>query len=461
MQKSRVVRLLGWVAVASSALVLGHPFPGYWNNGTGAAIHFQPVAWPSEPAAASCGDSCGSWKPYTRFGRSINDPRVQDPSNGGTAPQNYVNISSSCSDKAKPSIYYYLYRGATPANDVVMFRWRVEQPAHTYATGPSPGNYGASDPWSSAQWTVMFNTNGSGYRNFAAHLNGSSGAPATPVDLLAGIWSNTNSQSIDYANDPNIHLLAHNPTAFIGPTNKLMNFHSSLAPDESWPNGASETVWDYGTTRAELVTSSPCTEYFIDYQIPVAMLDATSVGGPTITRDTPISMLFCTANSLSDPFQKDCAINRQWTADASSPAPFGDFLSFNKTDPYQQPIITSVKATAPLSCPGTYTLTTTIQDALAVQSGVVVNTIKSVYFYYWYDVDGDGSATASDTGSVWTRITAPATLVPNTLNTYTLSWDATSLPKGKYLIGVQAVDDSTKLDDGMTPSGVDNRTFSY
>lgn len=441
--------------------MLGHPFPGTWQGGLGPSVHFQPVQWPAGPATpAQCDGTCGDWKPYTRFSRGLTDPRVQDPSNGGTAPQNYVNVSSSCSDKAKPSIYYYLHKAVNPADDVVMFRWRVEQAAHNYATGSNPGNYSATNPWSSAQWTVLFNIDGSGYRSLAAHLNGSSGSPAEPIDMLAGIWSNTTDQTIDYT-QPNVHLLSHNPTAFVGPTGKLMNFHGTLSPDETWANGAAETVWDYGTTRATLVTNSPCTEYFIDYQIPVAMLDASGVGGPALTRDTPISMLFCTANSLSNPFQKDCALNKTWNATSTAPAPFGDYLSFNKDEPYQQPIISSVSATAPTSCPGSYTLTTKIQDALAVQNGVVVNTLKSVQFYYWYDRNGDGAATAADTGSAWTRITPTASLVANTLNTFTASWNATTLPKGKYLIGVQAVDDATILDDGMTSNGIDNRTFSY
>ncbi|MEO8061606.1 MAG: hypothetical protein ABI821_02550 [Pseudomonadota bacterium] len=454
---------LRWVLVAAFAigtLVFANPFPGLWGNGAGAAVHFQPVAWPSEPAnPVNCGANCGDWKPYTRFRNPIGDARTQDPSNGGTAPQSYVNVASSCTDKSAPSVYYYLHRGATPADDVIMFRWRVESAAHNYATGPSPGNYGASSPWSSAQWTVFFDVGGSGYRTLAAHLNGSSGSPAEPVDMLVGIWSNTPNQSIDYA-DPNVLVLGHNPTAFVGPSNRLMNFHGTLSPDESWPNGAAETQWDYGTTRAKLVSSSPCSEYFVDYQIPVAMLDATSVGGPAITRDTPISMLFCTANSLTNPFQKDCAINRQWTADAARPAPFGDYLSFNRPEPYQQPIVSAVSATPPASCPGNYSLNSTVQDTLAVQSGVVTHTVKSVKFFYWYDRNGDGLANAADTGSEWISASA-ATLKSGTLNAWQASWNAGALAKGKYLIGVQAVDDNTLVDDGATPSGIDNRTFSY
>jgi len=166
--------------------VIANPFPPNWSNGTGVAIHNAPVFWPTEPVdAADCDDSCGQWKPYTRFQNSVNDPRAKDDSNGGTAPQNYVNIVSSCVDKNLPSIYYYLHQGATPDDDVIMFRWRVEQIANTYATGPNAGSFSSSNPWSSALWTVMFDIDGSGYRSLAAHLNGSSGGPGEEIDLLA------------------------------------------------------------------------------------------------------------------------------------------------------------------------------------------------------------------------------------------------------------------------------------
>lgn len=91
-QPKRVDWLWLGVPLAVMAVVLGvwaDPFPPAWNNGSGAAVHFAPVAWPSEPDdPKKCAGSCGEWKPYTRFQGDINDPRVRDPSNGGTAPQN-------------------------------------------------------------------------------------------------------------------------------------------------------------------------------------------------------------------------------------------------------------------------------------------------------------------------------------------------------------------------------------
>lgn len=468
-----VLALGSWMAV-----VHADPFPPMWGTGTpneaAGPIHFAPVAWPNEPAdPKDCGQQCGGWQPYTRFQTGLQDPRVQDPSNGGTSPQNYVNVSSSCIDKSLPSIYTSLRKGAATdgSQDVLMFRWRVEQIANNYGTGPSAGSYGATDPWSSALWTVLFDIDGDGYRDVAAHLNGSSGSPSAPIDMIAGIWGNIPTQSIDYLNDPNIRLIAHNPTAFVGPDNKLMNFQNQLSPVTTWPAGSATNTWDYGTTRARLVYTNSCTEYFVDYQIPVRMLDASatspnpalrSLGGPKITRDTPISMLFCTANSLNNPFQKDCALNASYVGDAAKPAPFGDYLSFNKQGAYAQPIVSSVTAAAPQTCgPGaSYTLNARVQDTLYVDAnGESRSSVKQVQFYYWYDADGDGT-TAGDAGSRWTWA-ADAVLKPGSVNAWTASWNASGLLKGRYLIGVQAVDDRTKHDLDVPDAPVDNRTFSY
>ncbi|HZH74522.1 MAG TPA: hypothetical protein VEY88_00730, partial [Archangium sp.] len=424
-------------------------------------MHYAPVAWPAELAPSACGATCGEWLPYTRFQNSLNDPRTQDPSNGGTSPQNYVNIASSCTDKTRPSIYYSLRKDPTdPSKDVLMFRWRVAQDAHTYATGPSAGAHRTGDPWSSALWTVLFNLDGSGYRTLAAHINGSAGSPSAPVDTLAGIYGKIPTQSINYLEDPdNIKLLATQPTAFVDQgTESLLNFQNNLTPTPDWLKGSAETVWDYGTTRALLVSTSPCNEYFIDYQIPVAMLDASAHGGPKVTRSTPISMLFCTANSLNNPFQKDCALNRKWTANPNAPGPYGDFISFDQDKPYAQPLITAVTAIAPSTCAETYALSAKVQDALWVNSQQTIEpSVKAVSFWYYHDGNGDG---VSNDGSTWTKA-VDATLVPGKLNEFRARWDSRGLPRGSYLVGVQAVDDNTRVDDGMVPSGVDNRTFSY
>ncbi|HEX2062677.1 MAG TPA: hypothetical protein VHK90_18190, partial [Thermoanaerobaculia bacterium] len=56
----------------------------YWNNGSGPLVYYSPAPWPTD----------AQWlaQPYTRNNSSINDQRTQDPSNGGTSPQAYVNV---------------------------------------------------------------------------------------------------------------------------------------------------------------------------------------------------------------------------------------------------------------------------------------------------------------------------------------------------------------------------------
>jgi len=148
-----------------------------------------------------------------RYRRSAHAGSVQ---RRNRAAENYVNVSSSCIDKTFPSIYYSLRQGAALDGSQDMFRWRVEQIANNYATGPSAGTYGATDPWSSALWSVLFDVDGDGYADLAAHFDGSSGSPSAAIDRIAGIWSKLPTQSLDYLGDlTNVKLIAHNPTAFL------------------------------------------------------------------------------------------------------------------------------------------------------------------------------------------------------------------------------------------------------
>src|ERR1043166_5958276 len=343
-----VFAALALIALAPSALAQTPPQytpgAGTFTNGSayggGAAI--APSPWPLESQWIPY--SWGTTYPDSAGSGAIKDQRVNDPSNGGTTPQNYVNVSSSCTDQSAASIYYY-YNSTTKT---IFFRWRVEQIANNYATGPSAGTYSATSPWNSALWTVFFSITGTGYRDFAAHLDGSSGAPSQPVDILRSIWSALQSNSIDYVGDSaNIHSLFTNPTAFVNSsTGKIEQFNGSGAPTTvQWPNGASETIWDYGTTRSINISTSGCIEYFVDYEIPLSMLNASAFGGPTLTENTPFQFLFATANSLNNPFQKDIVWEGNFVCDATSPGPFGDAVTLaNGIIP--QPIATSISGGA-------------------------------------------------------------------------------------------------------------------
>ena len=439
-------RLVGWVlqvpprwlvpfvlpaALALVVILRADPFPPFWEGGAGGSIHFQPVAWPANDGDGELDN--GDWTPYTTIGADIQDQKIQDPSNGGTSPQNYVNISSGCTDLTLPSTFTYF----DATSQVLMFRWRVEQIAHTYATGPNAGTGSATDPWKSGLWTVLIDIDGDGYREFAIHLDGSSGSPGSDIDRIVSIYSDTANQSIDYVNDSSICLLEHNPTAFVdGPadtnTNRILNFQNSLTPTASWPNGNSETVWDYGMTRAVEVDHGTCVEYFVDYQIPLAMLNATAsaCNGPLVTEDTPMSLLFATANSLNNPLQKDVVLNGDYIGDPDAPGPFGDPITPGG-GPIPQPVVSAVTAA---NC-GPATLIAMITDATQVSGGSVVDTISTVDFYYYADTNANGQP---DDGSSWTLA---AGAISSTLGTWTASWDSTSLAQGQYLIGVRAEDD--------------------
>jgi len=154
-----IFSLLGIFSAPSEAHTMGNV--PYWNSGGGA--DYSPQAWPAD----------NQWIPYTLNGSPLYDPRTLDDSNGGARPQNYVNISSGCPDESLPSVYIY-YDNST---STLFFRWRTEQIANNYATGPGPENYSTVNPWWSAQWTVMFDIDGDGYREFAMQLDGSTGMP--------------------------------------------------------------------------------------------------------------------------------------------------------------------------------------------------------------------------------------------------------------------------------------------
>jgi uncharacterized repeat protein (TIGR01451 family) len=399
--------------------------------GGGAAIAPQP--WPAE----------SQWVPYswgTTYPDPVGDHAIKDlrssadPSNGGTTPQNYVSVSSGCPDSTLPSIYYYF----NTTTKTVYFRWRVNQIANNYATGPSAGAYGNTSPWNSALWTVFFSLTGTGYRDFAAHLDGSSGAPAQPVDVLRTVWSAVQSNSIDWISTPGIYSVFTNPTAFVNSnTGQLEQFNGSAAPQTvQWPNGSSETIWDYGTTRSINISTSSCTEYYVDYEIPMSMLDATAVGGPKMTENTPFQFLFATANSLNNPFQKDVVWEGSFVCDATSPGPFGDALTL-AGGIIPQPISTSITAGTRTGC--TLPIRAQIMDALNVTNCQTISQIVQAQFFYWFDANGNGIA--DEANGSWFPINDPATPVGTIVTT---NWNLSNLVQGQYLLALEISDSATR-----------------
>jgi uncharacterized repeat protein (TIGR01451 family)/fimbrial isopeptide formation D2 family protein len=436
--------LLVIIALAGLGRQASAQTPPLWNGGTptrcggnlpdcdgSAAI--KPAAWPA--TAQWVAYSWGTTYPDALLSdkHPVRDQRVQDPSNGGTTPQNYVNVSSGCSDQSLPSIYYYFDPAGDNNNGIIFFRWRVEQIANNYATGPSAGSYSSSNPWNSALWTVFLDTNGDGYRDFAMHLDGSSGSPAKLIDVLRSIWSQLKSNSIDYVGDPaNIHSLFTNPTAFATANGGSLYQFSGAAPAAiQWPNGSSETTWDYGTTRSINISTGSCSEYFVDYQIPLRMLSAAAFSGPAMTIYSPFQFLFATANSLNNPFQKDIVWEGNFVCDASSPGPFGDAVTL-AGGIIPQPIATAISAGSINSC--VIPVTAQIMDALTVTNCSSTSELVSAQFKYYYDINGDGQ---DNDGGTWVNIGDPSIPIGTTVDA---NWNLAGLIQGQYLLALEITD---------------------
>lgn len=452
-----VIVLLSWIVFCAAFLACppahADGYPPYWDNSTG-SVHFTVLPWPSDAEFAS--------RYYTHQGVQIKDSRLSsDGSNGGRAPQNYANVSSSCiglPDQVSPSVaWFYKETYRTIVSPTLYFRWRVEQIPNTYATGPLTQVYSNVDPYFAAQWTVLIDIDGDGYREFAVNIDGNSGSPSTSVDVIKSIYSNTRTQSLDYFDpatgkgDPNISYLFHQPTAFAYKSfggdplaaynDYLLNFRNTFNPTPVWPNGSAETVWDYGSTRVQNISTAGCNEFLVDYQIPLAMLDATAVGGPKVTKDTPMCFTFVTANSNQDPLQKDVAFNTNYTFTPEGCVPCGDLVTL-AGGVIPQPVIDQVTAAG---C-GPTTFTARIRDAITETCAATVNTTTSApRFLAYFDRNANGVA---DDGSTWTSLGTGSSVAGNP-GLFTLTVSTATMNAGQYLVGVQAIDNQG------------NRTFSY
>lgn len=349
-----------------------------------------------------------------------------------------MNIASGVPDLSLPSVFY-AFDGTT-----IFVRFRLESNAVSYSGGANASNI---DPWYSAQWTMMVDVNGDGWRDFAVFLDGASGSPSQPMDVIKLIYSNlTTTQSIDYSQS-GIHLLhkmyAASKYTSGSYTGQIQQYdgNANLITSNVWANGRNTKVYDFGTSRG-IISSLSSGQYFLEFQMPISAFDARAYGGPQILANTPLSVTFCTANSLNNPFQKDIAYQGSFTGSITSPMPLGDIITFGG-GAAEYPVVTLVSA---VGCPVS-NLTTKILDATRVLAdGVtVVSTITSVNYYYWYDMNGN--VALDDAGSSWILI-GSGTGGP--VGTWKATWNTSSIPKGQYLIKVVATNQNGKTTDSFT-----------
>ncbi|MEW5799166.1 MAG: hypothetical protein AB1728_09190 [Bacteroidota bacterium] len=382
-----------------------------------AAQQFNPVAWPLS----------NEWRYYTIKDTTFADPAVQDPSNGGTSPQNYVNISSGSPDQSEPSMYFAF------KNNTLFVRFRVEADPNAY-TGNNAAN---TDPWKAGTWIMMMDVNGDGWRDYAVYLNGDGGSPSTPIDRIQIIYSRlTNTQSI--VPGTGIYLLSeiYGSQKYTSGTynNKMKQFdgNGNLVEPQDWNN----PVKDYGTSR---VSPDGEGQFFIDFQIPVSALDASAYNGPVFTTSTVFTAVFTTANSNSDPFQKDYAYVGAFCPSISAPFASGDPITLDPGASIPKIVVTEVTAAY---CPTVNLSTKVITSQRVLDCATVTSSVVTNSFYYWYDQNENNLP--DEVGSSWTYISDGTA---TTLGTWTATWNTSSLPRGRYLIKVIAVDQAANSAD--------------
>lgn len=381
------------------------------------AQQFNPVAWPAT----------NDWRYYTIKDTVFADPAVQDPSNGGTSPQNYVNISSGSPDQSKPSIYFAF------ANNTMFVRFRVESDPNAY-TGNNAGN---GDPWKAGAWIMMLDVNGDGWRDYSVYLNGDGGSPSTPIDRIQVIYSRlTNTQSIEPTTG--IYLLGeiYGAQKYTSGTynNKLKQFdgNGNLMEPQNW----SLTIKDFGTSR---VSEDGDGGYFVDFQLPISALDASAYNGPVFTSTTVFTAVFTTANSNSNPFQKDYAYVGAFCPAIDAPFASGDPITFDEGAAIPKIVVTEVTAAY---CPTVNLSTKVLTSQRTIDCSTVASSVVTNTFYYWYDQNENNLP--DEVGGSWMTISEGTA---TTLGTWTATWDTDELPRGRYLIKVVAIDQASNSAD--------------
>ena len=358
-----------------------------------------PAAWPT------------NWVPYTAGGGNIEDKIGSvDGSNGGATPN--PAIIDIAGGPGIPSVYFY----RDTSNLYVRFRLEATPIKTT----------GVSQPFDSATWTVLLDVDGDGFKEFAIQVSGSDSG-GQPDDIIV-FYDNSNSQALDLSSN----VLWRQDSA-VGGNNTVDGEANSSS---TWDVNSDASIYDFRRTR---VSPDGAGKYFLDIQVPLAALDASSKGGPTLTASSSFALAYSTAASNTDPAQKDFAFSGDYVSAINKPLPFGDVVSPDGTTSSKP----SIKSITGGTCGANSSISAEVIDSLKLQNGSLVSSISQVQFLYYADLNGNGIA---DDGQSWVSI-GNGTLASNTTNPWTITWNTTNLTKGKYLLKAVATDDQNNIVD--------------
>lgn len=367
-----------------------------------------PAAWPS------------SWQTYTRLGSAQSDGEGNPDDSHNAAPSGSADFSSGSSG-TETSIFY------NGDGTVLFFRIRVSAPPLSLT--------GNGEPWDSATWNFLLDTDGDGYKEWVVMLDGED-SNSEPDDIVV-LYENTATQVFDIDGD---HVWRQDSA--MGDT--------TTVDGESGGNGAwdldtsSTRIWDWGRSRVVQIdtTLNPGhnnSEYFIDVQVPMSAFNASglSPSGPTLSSSSPFTISATTSNSNTNPTQKDIIFPGSFTL-GDAPVPSGDIVDGTGTI-FQDPFFVLISDT--LICP-IDTIRVNVLDVLDVSGGIVVDTIDEVVFQYYLDYNENGSA--DDLGYSWTTI-GNATEVAGVLGEWKYAWDMNQLANKQFLIRAIVTDDQGNM----------------
>lgn len=417
--------LLTTVALAQLPASYTDPagYPGAWpsNYSLGCSTCFQPYSYKGDPASDSTGSADGS--------------------SGGTTPQSSADIVN---DGNGVSTYFY-------GNGTSMyFRFTLN--------GPPGSLTGNGQPYSSTNWSILIDVDGDGYKEFAVMLFGSDGG-AQPDDLLV-MYDNSASQALDQ--------VAYSIWRQDSARHPTLATTADGEPGGSvdWDVNPDAYVWNFSRSRIvqldrSLSPGSNNSRYYVDVQVPLAAFDARGRGGPQLTSTSHFSFAYSTANSNTNPAQKDFGFPGDYIfSDVTQRLPFGDSITPTGAIT-QKPLVSAVTAG---TCGVSTALTANVIDTLETWGSNQLRTsVRRVDFYYLYDTNRNGVADPEETWTIVspgiTMSTSPTSTsvsggtVESNVNPWSTSWNATELPQGSYLIKAIATDDQSNVTDSSTVQG--------
>ena len=408
------------------------------------ALDEPTVPWPAETVTAS------SWQIYTEQGGTVmSDVPGQPDCSRGAVPSGDQDIVGAQFTPPRPSAYYAF----DDVNEVIFYRIRV---GGTPLNDPAVGDGSDRRPYKSGTWNLLVDVDSDGFKEFTVVLDGNSGGNSGDINPSG------DDLKIYFNDQPSQCVLTEDVTEGVVSTPSDLVWHSTAAtqsaavPPEPTADGA---TWDYGRTRHvfhDAANQEWGEGWFVDFQFPMSALTDSYNGGLGGTRlvgpSTPVAFGYSTANSNSNPLQKDFASGFCYGPDCDLSFPFGDTAVLVEPPVSLDPGVGSATVTEEL-CPIRVTIQVEVIDTMTVVGDppVVTDTIDRVVFESYFDVNGN---MAEDDGSVWTMMPALGSslnpdiagdLAPDgvtaSLNDWGLVWDIAALSDGQYLVRVTVIDD--------------------